>query len=42
MMQERSVAVYYTTILRWMQRYAPEIESGSLVQGYNSPVLAGR
>jgi transposase-like protein len=28
MMQERGVAVDPSTIFRWVQRYAPEIESG--------------
>jgi IS6 family transposase len=38
MMQERGVAVDYTTIFRWVQRYAPEIEKRARwYQGYRSP-----
>ena len=38
MMQERGVAVDHTTIFRWVQRYAPEIEKRARwYQGYRSP-----
>jgi transposase-like protein len=37
MMQERGVAVDHTTIFRWVQRYAPEIEKQvRWYQGYRS------
>ena len=37
MMQERGVAVDHTTIFRWVQRYAPEIEKRvRRCQGYRS------
>jgi len=38
MMQERGIAVDYSTIFRWVQRYAPEIEKRVCwYQGYCSP-----
>ena len=38
MMQERGVMVDHTTIFRWVQRYAPEIEKRvRWYQGYRSP-----
>jgi transposase-like protein len=38
MMQERGVIVDHTTIVRWVQRYAPEIEQRvRWYQGYRSP-----
>ena len=38
MMQERGVMVDHTTIFRWVQRYAPEIEKWvRWYQGYRSP-----
>jgi len=38
MMQERGVAVDHTTIFRWVQRYAPEIDKRARwYQGYRSP-----
>ena len=38
MMQERGVDVDHTTIFRWVQRYAPEIEKRVCwYQGYRSP-----
>ena len=37
-MRERGVAVDHTTVFRWMQRYAPEIEKRvRWYQGYRLP-----
>jgi transposase, IS6 family len=41
MMAERGVAVDHTTIWRWIQRYAPQLEGGSLVPGLHWRLLAG-
>jgi len=38
MMRERGVMVNHSTVLRWVQRYALEIEKrGRWYQGYRSP-----
>ena len=40
MLAERGVNVEHTTIYRWVQRYAPEMESGCAGTGVSLPVLA--